>query len=321
MRAEARDAVPEQVASAEAGALAAGVSVARAPGKGGPVRRFAVLVGPPIAVAGVIVGVWYLLHYVLFSPTQRFLLPAPHQVVQEGLLEWRNLREILTVGLLPTAQVALTGLAIAIGIGMTLAIVMSQAGWIERSVYPYAVVVQTMPIIAVVPVIGFIFSYSFKSRVIATVMISIFPIITNTLFGLKSADESLHDLFTLHGASRFTRLWKLQLPAALPAIFTGFRISAGLSVIGAIVGDFFFRQGNPGIGRLIDNYRAQLAAEKLYTTVFFASLLGIVVFWGFGYIGNRVVRSWHESARERGKTTRQARGQGDGKAIFPRTAG
>ena len=95
-------------------------------------------------------------------------------------------------------------------------------------------------------------------------------------------------------------MFKLQLPAALPAIFTGFRISAGLSVIGAIVGDFFFRQGNPGIGRLIDKYRAQLQGEQLITAIFFSSLLGIVVFWGFGYLGNRLTRSWHESAQERG---------------------
>ena len=143
------------------------------------------------------------------------------------------------------------------------------------------------------------FDYDFKGRVIACVMISIFPIITNTLFGLKSADASLQDLFTLHGADRRTRLLKLQLPAALPAIFTGFRISAGLSVIGAIVGDFFFRRGNPGIGRLIDIYRSQLAGERLITTILISSLLGIVVFWGFGYLGNRLTRSWHESAQAR----------------------
>src|SRR5262249_53731683 len=159
------------------------------------------------------------------------------QVVKVGFLDWANLKEVLLVGLVPTTYVALTGLAIAIVLGMTAAILMSQAGWIERSLYPYAVVVQTIPIIALVPLIGFLFNYSFKSRVIACVMISIFPIITNTLFGLKSVDASLMDLFTLHGASRRTRLWKLQLPAALPAIFTGFRIAAGLSVIGAIVGD------------------------------------------------------------------------------------
>ncbi|MFL5796477.1 MAG: ABC transporter permease [Actinomycetota bacterium] len=277
----------------------AGVTAAEhpPPRKGGRLRRFLVVVGPPLLVGCLFLGIWNLLSYVVLNPTQRFLLPPPLQVVKVGFLNWPHLKEILVTGLLPTTQVALTGLAIAIVIGMVGAILMSQARWVERSLYPYAVVVQTIPIIALVPLIGFLLNYSFKSRVLACVMISIFPIITNTLFGLKSADSTLHDLFTLHGSGRLTRLWKLQLPGAMPAIFTGFRISAGLSVIGAIVGDFFFRQGNPGIGRLIDNYRAQLAAEQLYTAIFFSSLLGIVVFWGFGYLGNRITRSWHESAR------------------------
>jgi len=257
---------PGRLVAPGEGSVLARAEVTAAPrprAKGGPLRRFIVVLGPPLLVACAVIGVWYLFSDVLLNPTQRFLLPPPHQVVKVGFLNWANLREVLVVGLLPTTQVALSGLTIAIVIGMGLAVLMSQARWIERSLYPYAVVVQTIPIIALVPLIGFLFSYSFKSRVIACVMISIFPIITNTLFGLKSADSTLHDLFTLHGAGRLTRLWKLQLPAAMPAIFTGFRISAGLSVIGAIVGDFFFRQGNPGIGRLIDNYRAQLAAERL----------------------------------------------------------
>jgi NitT/TauT family transport system permease protein len=259
-------------------------------------------VGPPVAVAALFIGIWLLFSYVLFDPTQRFLLPPPQQVVKVGFLDWSHLHEVLKDGLLPTTQVALTGLVIAIAVGMTLAIAMSQAPWIERSIYPYAVIVQTIPIIAIVPLIGFILNYNFKSRVLACVMISIFPIITNTLFGLKSAEASLQDLFTLHGAGRLTRLRKLQLPAAMPAIFTGFRISAGLSVIGAIVGDFFFRQGNPGIGRLIDKYRAQLQGEQLITAIFFSSLLGIVVFWGFGSLGSRLTRSWHESAQEPKRT-------------------
>jgi NitT/TauT family transport system permease protein len=267
--------------------------------KGGLLRRFVMVAGPPLAVAAAIVGVWYFLSYVFLQPTQRFLLPPPHDVVKVGILDWDNFRQILKTGLLPTTYVAMLGLAIAIGVGMLWAILMSQAAWIERSTYPYAVIIQTIPIIAIVPLVGFWFDYDFKGRVIACVMISIFPIITNTLFGLKSADASLQDLFTLHGASRLTRLLKLQFPAALPAIFTGFRISAGLSVIGAIVGDFFFRRGNPGIGRLIDIYRSQLAGERLITTILISSLLGIVVFWGFGYLGNRLTRSWHESAQAR----------------------
>ena len=127
---------------------------------------------------------------------------------------------------------------------------MSQAKWVERSLFPYAVVLQTIPILALVPLIGFWFDFNFRSRVIVCVLIAIFPIINNTLFGLLSADQGQHDLFTLHDSSRFTRLWRLQLPAGMPAIFSGFRISAGLAVIGAIVGDFFFRQGDPGIGKL-----------------------------------------------------------------------
>jgi NitT/TauT family transport system permease protein len=294
------EAIAGPVQSAEAGPILR-VRTEREPAgrKRGRAWQVLMTVGPPVLVAALFIGIWLLFSYVLFDPTQRFLLPPPQQVVKVGFLDWSHLREVLMDGLVPTTQVALTGLVIAITVGMVLAIAMSQAPWIERSIYPYAVIVQTIPIIAIVPLIGFVLNYNFKSRVLACVMISIFPIITNTLFGLKSAEASLQDLFTLHGAGRLTRLRKLQLPAALPAIFTGFRISAGLSVIGAIVGDFFFRQGNPGIGRLIDKYRAQLQGEQLITAIFFSSLLGIVVFWGFGYIGNRLTRSWHESAQER----------------------
>jgi NitT/TauT family transport system permease protein len=94
-------------------------------------------------------------------------------------------------------------------------------------------------------------------------------------------------------------LLKLQLPGALPAIFTGLRISGGLSVVGAIVGDFFFRQGDPGLGRLLDMYTARLESERLFAAVIFSSLLGLSVFWFFGIVGRLAVRSWHESAQER----------------------
>lgn len=250
---------------------------------------------PPLAVLVAVLGVWNAFSYVLLKPNQRFLLPPPHEVVKVGFFDTENLTEILR-GLWSTTQVAIVGLVIAIVLGMVAAIAMSQAKWVERSIYPYAVVLQTIPIIALVPLIGFWFDFNFRSRVIVCVLISLFPIITNTLFGLQSADTGLHDLFTLHGASRMTRMRKLLMPGAMPAIFTGFRISAGLSVIGAIVGDFFFRQGDPGIGRLLDVYRNQLDSEQLFTAIFFSSLLGLVVFWGFGFIAHRVLRSWHESA-------------------------
>lgn len=265
---------------------------------GGWFRRSLLLVGGPLATAILFLGVWSLFSNVVLSEGQRFLLPPPLQVIEDGFLNWEHLQEVL-LGTWATAKVALLGLAIAIGVGMVLAVLMAQARWVERSIYPYAVIVQTIPIIALVPLVGFQLGYSFTSRVLACVLIAIFPIITNTLFGLLSADASLHDLFSLHGAGRLTRLWKLQLPGALPAIFTGFRISAGLSVIGAIVGDFFFRQGEQGVGRLIDVYRAQLRSEELFTAIFFSSMLGVVVFLAFGYLAKRVTRSWHESAQER----------------------
>jgi NitT/TauT family transport system permease protein len=178
---------------------------------------------------------------------------------------------------------------------------MSQAEAIERSIYPYAVVLQTIPILAIVPLIGFAFGFTFRSRVLVCVLIALFPIITNTLFGLLSADHGQHDLFTLHGAGRWKRLWKLQFPGALPSIFTGLRISAGLSVIGAVVGDFFFLQGQPGLGALINLYSNRLEPDQLYAAVIVASLFGVLTFALVGLIAQRVVGGWHESARGRDK--------------------
>ncbi len=250
----------------------------------------------PIIVFMLVIGVWLFISYVLLEPRRRFLMPPPQEVVRVGFLEPSNLSEILGA-LWSTTQVALVGLAVAIAIGTTVAVAMIQARWIEWSIYPWAVILQTIPILAIVPLIGFWFQFGFSSRVLVCVLISLFPIITNTLFGLKSSAQAHHDLFTLQHATRVQRLLKLQLPGALPAIVSGWRIAAGLSVVGAIVGDFFFRQGDPGIGRLIDDYRARLQSEQLFAAVGLSSLLGLIVFWGFGLLGQLLVGSWHESHR------------------------
>ena len=154
---------------------------------------------------------------------------------------------------------------------------------------------QTIPILAMVPVFGFWFGFGSFSRVLV-VLFCIFPVVANTLFGLQSVQREHHDLFTLHGAARPTRLWKLQFPAALPSIFTSLRIAAGLAVIGAIVGDFFFKQGAPGIEILIDRYQSRLQSEQMVAAIILSSLLGIAVFWLFGFLARRVVGSWHEPA-------------------------
>jgi NitT/TauT family transport system permease protein len=250
----------------------------------------------PFVVFLLVVVVWLFVSYVLLEPRRRFLMPPPQDVVRVGLMDPRNLSEILGA-LWSTTQVAVVGLVVAIAIGTLVAIAMIQARWIEWSIYPWAVVLQTIPILAIVPLIGFWFQFGFSSRVLVCVLISLFPIITNTLFGLKSSDQAHHDLFTLQNASRLQRLSKLQLPGALPAILSGWRIAAGLSVVGAIVGDFFFRQGDPGIGRLIDDYRARLQSEQLFAAVALSSLLGLLVFWAFGLLGRVLVGAWHESHR------------------------
>jgi NitT/TauT family transport system permease protein len=242
---------------------------------------------PPAGLAALVLAGWTLVSDHILATDKRFLLPSPLQVLRLGVLDGTSRSEILHA-LGATTKVAVTGLVISMVAGVFLAVLMSQSRWVERAVYPYAVVLQTVPIIAVVPLIGYSLGFNFRSRVLVCVLISIFPIITNTLFGLKSVDAGLHDLFSLHAVSRLTRLRKLQLPAALPAMFEGFRISAGLGVIGAVVADFFFRQGDIGIGRLIDMYRQQLATEQLITSVLASSLLGVVVFWAFSLIAARV---------------------------------
>jgi NitT/TauT family transport system permease protein len=256
------------------------------------------VVAPPLAVAALMIGVWYFASYVVLDAERRFLLPPPQDVVRYGIWDTASRNEILEATY-RTAQVAFVGLLIAALIGITTAIAMSQARWIERSLFPWAVVLQTVPILAIVPLIGFWWGFDFRSRVLVCVLVSVFPMITNTLFGLRSAPSGLHDLFSLRRASRWTRLSKLQFPAALPAIFVGLQTCAGLSVIGAIIGDFFFRQGEPGIGRLIDNYRAALASEQLFGAIIASSLLGVLAFTLVGVAADRVVGRWHESGNRR----------------------
>jgi NitT/TauT family transport system permease protein len=251
--------------------------------------------GPPLVVLAAFIGVWYLFSYVLLDPDRRFLLPPPHQVIRVSFGDAFIRTELFTaLGL--TATVAVIGLGIAIVLGVGFAVLMSQARWIERSIYPYAVIMQCVPILALVPLIGFWFNYGYTSRVIVCVMIAMFPIISNTLFGLKSADQEQHDLFTLRGSGRLTRLWKLQIPAASPAIFTGLQVSATLAVIGSVVADFFFQQGDPGIGIRIQLYLNHLQTEQMFAAVMLASAFGVVVFWFFGMVTRRVIGGWHGSA-------------------------
>lgn len=258
-------------------------------------RRVLRVVGP-LATMAVFIGLWYFMSTTGLPPEKRFLLPEPHRVITEGLLDDTSLDPILDALWLST-QVALIGLALSIALGVSCAVLMSRAEWVEWSVWPLAVGLQCVPILALTPLIGGLMGFSFKSRVVVAVMISVFPIMSNTLHGLLSVERSGHDLFTIGGANSVQRLRKLQLPAALPAMLAGFRISAGLAVIGAVVGDTFFRQGKPGIGALIDVYRTRLQGPEMMACIFLAALLGLTVFAGFGLLTRVAIGRWYESSR------------------------
>lgn len=223
-----------------------------------------------------------------------FLLPSPVTVVDQSFLN-EIVRDQMITGLGWTTFTALTGLTISVVLGITLAVLMAQAQWLERSMYPYLVAAQALPVLAIVPLIGSVFGGGLGSRIFVCVMISIFPIVTNTLFGLTSVDISQHELFTLRGVSRSTRLRKLQFPAAMPSIFIGFRISAGLSVIGAIVGEQFFRAGQkPGIGVVIEQFRQKARFPGVYGGLIVAAALGIAVFFAFGALRKLVIGRWYD---------------------------
>ncbi len=256
----------------------------------------------PIVVFIAFVGGWEYLHRDgmrrLFDKPG-FLVPSPSTVIDRSFLD-TTVRSQMIAGLGWTTLAAFVGLLIAIIIGVTIAVLMAQARWIENSLYPYLVAAQAIPVLAVVPLIGSVFGGGFGSRIFVCVMITIFPIVTNTLFGLMAADRAQHELFTLRSAGRFTRLVKLQFPAAMPSIFTGFRISAGLSVIGVVVGEQFFRAGQkPGIGVVVEQFRQKARFPEVYGGLIVAAGLGIVVFFAFGALSKAVVGHWHQSSNDK----------------------
>jgi NitT/TauT family transport system permease protein len=261
------------------------------------VKNVLVRFGPALLVFMLFVGLWYAMHYVILDENRRFIVPPPHDVIDEAFLD-STARAELFEGLVNTTRIALYGFVIASLLALVGATVMALNRTIERALYPYAVVLQTIPILAVVPLFVVWFGPTRTARVVTCVLVALFPILTSFLFGLKSVDRGHKDLFALHGAGWFTRLRKLQLPAALPSIFTGLRIGAGLCVVGALVADFFFSRGDLGLGRLLNNYAKELQYERLFGGVILASLLGVSIYAVISWLSNRTLRHWHESEAE-----------------------
>lgn len=291
---QSSDKQPEPTTAAPDGPKKAAAKKTSTTPRGAHRRNPIVRLAPHLALLVLVIGAWYFVGYVILDPQRRFLVSAPHLVIAEGFGNPDTLRT-LSQALWNTASVALTGLTLAIVLGVGAAVAMSQARWLERSLYPYAVVLQCVPILAIVPLIGFWFGYGFSSRVVVCYLVAFFPIIANTLLGLRSVDESHLDLFRLHKAGRSTVLRKLMIPSAAPYIFSGIKISAGLAIVGAIVGDFFFKQGEPGIGVLIDQYRARLQSEEMFAAIILASLLGVIAFWLIDVITKVAIGRWHNS--------------------------
>ena len=262
---------------------------------GRPGRAAVELLAAPLGLLIAMIGGWYIFTYEVLETHRRFLLPPLHQIWTRAFADG-DVRSELLDGLWVTTMTSMTGLGLATALGILFAVLMSQARWIEQSFYPWAVLIQTIPILAIVPLVALWFGVGFWSRVLVAVMISLFPIIANTLFGLQSASEEQVDLFEMHGAGRWKRLVKLDFPAAVPALFAGLRISAGLAVIGTIVGEFFFRSGDRGLGQLIEFHRATNDTAEMFGAVILSSVLSIVVFTLVGQLGDRLVGKWHESA-------------------------
>ncbi len=221
-----------------------------------------------------------------------FLLPRPSAVLISLKV---NAREIASA-LGETTLAALSGFALSTVVGILAAILLATGGWVQRAFYPYAVFFQTVPIIAIAPLLVIWFGFDIRAVIASAFVVSIFPVIASTLSGLLSVDPALTDLFHLYGASRTASLLKLRLPFALPNILTGLRVSSGLAVIGAIVGEFIT---GGGLGGLIQVSRQQRAIEKVFATLLVASLLGIALFAIINIVSSLTLRHWHASEKDR----------------------
>jgi len=218
---------------------------------------------------------------------QSFLVPTPSSVVVVLFSDWR----ILLGATWSTASAALIGFLMSAVVGFVVAIVLSSSGWVQRALYPYAVFFQTVPIVAIAPLIVIWFRVE-RTPEISAFIVSLFPVIANTLTGLLSTDPALRDLFRLYKTKPIPTLIKLRLPFALPHIFTGLRIAAGLAIIGAIVGEFVT---GGGVGDFIQTSRQMIRVDRVFAGLLMATLMGIVLFVTINFASRLALRRWHAS--------------------------
>ncbi len=219
------------------------------------------------------------------------ILPSPLQVFQAASGE----RDILWQAFYNTALASLAGLTASVTLGCLIAIVFSLSSSIRQAFYPYVVFLQTVPIVAIAPLLVTWSGYQWRTVVMVSVIISLFPIISNVTAGLISVDQNLKDLFRLNQASRLQTLVKLHIPFAVRHLVLGARVSAGLAVVGAIVGEFSVGSGSnkdAGLGTIMDSWLVQARTDALIAAVLTSTILGIVILGLVNLLGVVFLKRW-----------------------------
>ena len=249
----------------------------------------------PIAMVLLAIGLWQF--HIVVNEVPRYIMPAPADVIVALFTDW----ETLYPSLLVTVRVTLMALLLALIGGVGLAIILVQSKWIELAIFPFAVILQVTPMIAIAPLLVIYIKDSQTVLLTCAFIVAFFPILSNMVAGLKSVDHNLLNLFELNGANRLQTLLYLKLPSSLPYFAAGLRIGGGLSLIAAVVAEFAVGSAGRGSGlafRLLESgYR--LNYPRLYAALILLMLTGIVIFALTSFIAWLLLHRWHESALKR----------------------
>ena len=249
----------------------------------------------PLVIGMVVLGAWEFAVWRLQVPF--YILPGPWRILQALITDWGT----LSGSLLITLQITFMALLAAVLVGGLLSILFTQSKWLEMSLFPYAIILQVTPIVAIAPLISIWVNDTLLSLLICAWIVAFFPILSNTILGLNSADHNLINLFQLYGANRWQTLRYLRLPAALPYFLGGLRISGGLALIGAVVAEFVAGSGGTASGLAFRILEAgyQLKIPRMFAALVMVSGTGIVIFLVLSLISHLLLRRWHESAMRR----------------------
>jgi NitT/TauT family transport system permease protein len=248
----------------------------------------------PIMVLGLGIVVWELV--VRLKGIPPYVLPAPSLVFSTLVSDWPILSESLAVTLITTLE----GFVLALIGGVGLALLFNLSRLVEYSLYPYAVVLQVTPVVAIAPLL--LIYLPQQAAVLACAwIVAFFPVLANTTLGLNSVDHNLVDLFRLYGASRTQVLWRLKLPSALPYILGGLKIAGGLSLIGAVVAEIAAGAAGAGSGLAyrISESGYRLNIPRMFAALVLLSVVGILIYFALSFLSHLLLRRWHESAVSR----------------------